>query len=866
MRSPCFHLDPLRRLAGLTGACVMLWTVWLMTAPLSSAQDGTVETIQRGILTVRLAGGLTVRQGTEGRVRATVNRVPQNVASLRVQSVNRNGGIATCSFRASETLRGYLRRGLPVVLAPDGIVRLGTLSVSSNVERARVTINGRLQETAPHRYDLWPGTYTVLVSKDGYDTYQEQQRIASGETVRLSVTLRELPPPPPPPQTGILVVQSEPSGATVWIGDRDVGRTPRRGVQLPPGSHRVRLSRRDYVTVDTTVVVSVNAQATLSVTLRKAPVRPDPSVLPDSTLPPDADSTRPEPTTPDPLVIERPPRGRAGLVVRSIPDSAQVYVNEEFRGDTPFRLNVEPGRVILRIERQYHRDLTDTLDLEAGRVVPEEYDLEPIRGSLVVTVGPWGSNVFADDQPLGRTPLSEDITKGYHRIHVERPGFVPFDTTVLVHEGLPAVVDATLRRDAGWLRIHSDVAGADVTLDGVLVGQAPLNLRVPSDTFDVVVQRGGVQLYRGEIAIATGQDTTVSAGGSDPPSHPLVPDDTASASDLIALGYERMLAGEYTDARALFLRAQQLEPSNLDVARAIGIVEPLLAQINSLSPTERAELSTLRNATHRNAVEGNGVQFRETARRLLNLVPDDLAVLALYPKAFARVVSKAGGPELSFAYVYGSSERPLANPPFELADAPPPTGFLLSETEVTNAHFAAFLNAAEDERDEDGKRLAVQEPRGIEREDRRSEWRAKAGMEELPTTDATWYGAQAYAAWVGGRLPNPAEWMWAAALGMAEGGVFIGNFSGTGGLDTWEVVAPAAELPADGLGLHGLTGNVYEWADAPAQRQGGVERRRVLGGSWRMQAPTPGQPPHDSTADVNDPEDHLGFRVLLSAE
>jgi len=71
------------------------------------------------------------------------------------------------------------------------------------------------------------------------------------------------------------------------------------------------------------------------------------------------------------------------------------------------------------------------------------------------------------------------------------------------------------------------------------------------------------------------------------------------------------------------------------------------------------------------------------------------------------------------------------------------SAFRLDRTEVTNEAFAQFLNATKAEA-ADGR------------------WQAVAGKERWPVVGVTWFGAEAYCKWKGGRLPTEAEWEWAA--------------------------------------------------------------------------------------------------------
>ena len=188
--------------------------------------------------------------------------------------------------------------------------------------------------------------------------------------------------------------------------------------------------------------------------------------------------------------------------------------------------------------------------------------------------------------------------------------------------------------------------------------------------------------------------------------------------------------------------------------------------------------------------------------------------------------------------------------------------FYMDKYEVTNAEYAAFLNA-KGKHTESGKtwlniagRVRIEYVVGV--------YRAKGGYENHPVTYVSWYGAVAYSKWKGKRLPTEAEWE-KAARGNLSGltypwGNTIDSSKANYNRHIGDTTA-VGEYTANGYGLYDMAGNVWEWCldgyssrfYAVSSRQNplsgansiewildnytGVNSSRVLrGGSWNEAA------------------------------
>ena len=150
-------------------------------------------------------------------------------------------------------------------------------------------------------------------------------------------------------------------------------------------------------------------------------------------------------------------------------------------------------------------------------------------------------------------------------------------------------------------------------------------------------------------------------------------------------------------------------------------------------------------------------------------------------------------------------------------------GFQIGKYEVTNAEYVRFLNQVK-------KRGTTGRPWfETEQEDGDSKIQGeigrfiiKPGYEQHPVNNVSWYGAVAYADWLGQhagkkfRFPNEAEWEYAARGGVDSRGFIyagsnqleqVGWYNGNSKSMTHQV----GQLAANELGLHDMSGNLWEW-------------------------------------------------------
>ena len=97
-------------------------------------------------------------------------------------------------------------RKKPTHVDVDLVPVAGVLKLKSNVEGARVYVDGKFVGEAPITTEIQVGPRAIQVSKGGYKDFFQNVSAVAGQEVNLDVLLEELPvgvnpykPPPPPP-------------------------------------------------------------------------------------------------------------------------------------------------------------------------------------------------------------------------------------------------------------------------------------------------------------------------------------------------------------------------------------------------------------------------------------------------------------------------------------------------------------------------------------------------------------------------------------------------------------------------------------------------------------------------------------------
>ena len=302
------------------------------------------------------------------------------------------------------------------------------VNVTSQPSGATVIVDGMDRGTTPVTlFDLMPGLHHIKYRLAGYgeaDRFVNTDR--EGPFIERNVVLQE--------EKGLLLLKTEPSGANIVIDGVTIGQTPR-------------------------LVTHLAAKDTHNVKLRKAGYQ-------DQLIQVRFDGRRP-------LVREETLVAASGTVnVLSDPSGAEVTVNGIVRGTTPILVKEVPrGRAVVKFKLNGFEDEVRELAINAGDAQTLSVSMKGLPGTLRLSSVPEGARFYVNEESRGRGPLAiPGLKPGQYVVRAEMEGYGTATKTVTIENGMSAVEEFRLSNVMGRLEVCTSPVGAQVWLDGRLIG------------------------------------------------------------------------------------------------------------------------------------------------------------------------------------------------------------------------------------------------------------------------------------------------------------------------------------------------------------------------------------------------------------
>ncbi|NOX89757.1 MAG: PEGA domain-containing protein [Calditrichaeota bacterium] len=257
----------------------------------------------------------------------------------------------------------------------------------------------------------------------------------------------------PPPQVATVTVFSKPAGAAVYVNSKEIGKTPLDSFSVSPGKIHLQLQKAGYDPVDTSFVINAGIKMVFNLPLTKTREKKKIAEKPPAKKP------KPEVIAP------------VSLTFKSQPNSAKIFINNKFFGQTPVRDSFKPDRqLFLRIEKEGYLPALDTLLVSERGKRTFNFVLIPRPVPVIVTSKPSSVSVYVDGRKKGVTEKSKlrlALSQGKHVLRFTKSGYKEKEQTIRVEPGKPQNLSVVLEPLTGFLEIHV-LPWGNIFIDGEL--------------------------------------------------------------------------------------------------------------------------------------------------------------------------------------------------------------------------------------------------------------------------------------------------------------------------------------------------------------------------------------------------------------
>jgi hypothetical protein len=337
-------------------------------------------------------------------------------------------------------------------------------------------VDGAQVGTVPARVEVAAGHHLIEVKKTGFKDYRDSADVAEGDQRTMVVEMMPLQ------KKGSLLVSADVPGADVFVDGMRKDAAPALVGDLPEGAHTVEV--------------------------RKDPLQPWKQVVQvvgDQTVKVDAK-----------LAAQIPAAG--SLRVVSTTPGAEVVVDGEPKGPVNVEIQgLKPGQHIVEVRAKGFQSQVVEAQVVAGEQRIAKIDLQaqvekPVTARLRIVTPTPDAEVFIDGASVGRAPIDRnDMQPGKHFVVVRKAGFAEWKREVNLDPAQPTTLTAELSA-SGTLKVLSNVAGADVYIDGQVVGKTPLVLdAVPAGDHLVEVKQHGYIDAKQSFRIEGGEQKILAA-------------------------------------------------------------------------------------------------------------------------------------------------------------------------------------------------------------------------------------------------------------------------------------------------------------------------------------------------------------------
>lgn len=298
-------------------------------------------------------------------------------------------------------------------------------------------------------------------------------QLSGKSTYVLTLLLGDLPQgvQPHKVQTGWILLNSEPQGASVFINDEFVGNTPLDGYKQPYGIYSYRVEHPNYHPSSGTIELNTGR-------LEK-------------------------------MITLQPAFG--AITVKCNIDGATVILDGKTTGlKTPCTLKeVASGQHTVTVQKEKYAPRQNSVVVEDGQTANIDISLDARFATISIT-SLEGAQIFCNGKQIGTMRVEEDMMEGYYDIEARLSHYKSVTKQIRVVAGQSQQITLNPIPIYGSLDIISTPRDADITIDGKSYGKTPFTIeQLLEGEHIVVLKKDGFSTESSSVIIHENEDVII---------------------------------------------------------------------------------------------------------------------------------------------------------------------------------------------------------------------------------------------------------------------------------------------------------------------------------------------------------------------
>ncbi len=200
------------------------------------------------------------------------------------------------------------------------------------------------------------------------------------------------------------------------------------------------------------------------------------------------------------------------VFVQVNPITAQVEINGGINIRLGQRYLIRNGEYSLRLTNDGYHVMNTDLYITEDQSQTHSFEMDRLPGVVSVTTpGLAGARVQIDGVDVGITPLRDiPVEFGAHYLQISYDRYLDFEMDINV-EGRGVEQEFSAQLEPAWavVGLTTTPDGAEVLLDGVVIGETPLDAEIIEGRRDIMLKLAGFKAWSDQLSIVAGEDFVV---------------------------------------------------------------------------------------------------------------------------------------------------------------------------------------------------------------------------------------------------------------------------------------------------------------------------------------------------------------------